>query len=73
MAILVKNQTVTELLDFLLALSTNRNIRVHSSEFEKTALELREALLSDLTESEITDLKKDGEYPKPTKGGAWIV
>ena len=61
MAILVKNQTVDEILEYLLEQPDDR------------AIELYESLLEDKVESEITDLKADDEYPKPTKSGAWIV
>ena len=63
MAILVKNQTVENLLKYLQL----------QPESDIEANELYEALLEDQVESEITDLKADGEYPKPTKSGAWIV
>lgn len=73
MAILVKNQTVDELLKFLSALSIERNIVVYSPDLGEKALLLYEALLEDQVESEITDLKINGEYPEPAKSGAWIV
>jgi hypothetical protein len=62
MAILVKNQTVEELLKYL---------EKHSDDLEVS--ELYESLLEDKIEAEINELKEAKEYPKPTKGGAWIV
>lgn len=62
MAILVKNQTVDELLKYL---------EKHPDDLE--ASELYQSLLEDKVEAEISELKEKKDYPKPTKGGAWIV
>lgn len=63
MAIAVKNQLVQDLLNYL----------EKQPESDSEAEDLYHQLLQEQVEDNIYEMKKEGEYPQPTKGGSWIV
>jgi hypothetical protein len=63
MAIAIKNQLVQDLLNYL----------EKQPESDSEAEDLYHQLLQEQVEDDIYEMKVDGEYPQPTKGGSWIV